>query len=484
MLTWTRHPRHRSARPHFRPHLECLEQRAVPAGQLNHHYHFSPLAGNLGTDGIAETFDGKVVLAGNDANGNILVTRLLANGATDPTFGHGGLVTINPNLLNQQGQLNQIDAANFNVTAVAINYFTGQIFVGGACADDSGFLRFAAVRLGGNGQFDPSYGTGGVALVNGTALLGFSGMAVSPWGQLTMAGEEQGPFFTTDDFGDGFSPTRLDVVRFTPAGQPDRTFAANDPAQIPGVATVVFWGMSTAVPTSFAGISGTMPIPDSFVSGGSNGLVLTPAGNILVAGTDLNTVNFTCNFAVVKLTSAGQLDTHFGTSMPGVTTVSDGSGADSGSSLALTLDGDILVGGTSGSSFAVACLEYNGSLDTDFAPASATPGISILANVNLIPSFVGITLSCSGQILLDGTALDASTGLADFAVARLSANGTADRTFGTGGVTITSFGTQAEGAASGVVVLPNGQIVVAGTELAVVNQTFEFFIIALEYSGH
>jgi len=78
-------------------------------------------------------------------------------------------------------------------------------------------------------------------------------------------------------------------------------------------------------------------------------------------------------------------------------------------------------------------------------------------------------LQPDGKIVIVGNSYPSgqSTGLRDFAVARLNADGTLDNTFGSGGLVITAFGFQQEDTAYAVVIQPDGKIVVGGRNRAV-----------------
>jgi uncharacterized delta-60 repeat protein len=490
MFTWIqRKNRPASSRrsTSYCPRLEGLEERAVPAaaGGLNSHYHMAPIAGFIGQNAVAEGPGGQVFLAGNDLANNLLVARLLPNGKADPSFGQGGTATIPLSAIVPN------DGSFFGgVGSVAVSSNGQQIVVGGFIGASDGFDQFFAARLTSSGALDPSFNGTGVAIIPGTALLGFGGMALSPSGQVYFAGEEQGPFITTDDYGDGYSPTRLDVARLTPSGQPDATFAPNDPAGIPGVATVLM-GTGTQVPTSIGGVDGTAFVPDSYFPGRANGVALTPAGNIVVVGTDLNTVTFAANFAVVQFTAGGQLDPSFGASdtggLQGMAVVGDGTGADFASDVALDASGRIVVSGSSGASLAVARLNSDGSLDSTFTGGAASgnaPGFITLpptTGYGIDGSAVSVALEGTGQIVLVSSALDNNTGFGvGFTLAELNSNGSLDLSFGTNndgvaGVEATVFSQFSNSAASGFVIVPDGNIVVGG--LGETSQTADLFAV-------
>ncbi len=142
---------------------------------------------------------------------------------------------------------------------------------------------------------------------------------------------------------------------------------------------------------------------------------------------------------------------------------------------AVQTDGKIVVvGGSFGSvgsqtsPNAAQVLRYNtdGSLDATFdGDGIVTTAVSGTAIGNS-SSFFDVVIQPDGKILAAGSA---STGVnADFAVVRYNANGSLDTTFGTGGIVITDFGSNIEGA-SAIALAPDGKIIISGTSF---NDTF------------
>src|SRR5438552_1470882 len=68
-----------------------------------------------------------------------------------------------------------------------------------------------------------------------------------------------------------------------------------------------------------------------------------------------------------------------------------------------------------------------------------------------------------GKLVVAG--LFSSSRYDDFALARYTARGRLDRSFGQGGKVLTSFGAHTRADASAVAIQPDGKIVVAGTDL-------------------
>jgi uncharacterized delta-60 repeat protein len=148
---------------------------------------------------------------------------------------------------------------------------------------------------------------------------------------------------------------------------------------------------------------------------------------------------------------AGQLDPSFG--QGGIVTTDFGSGGGTANAVAIQPDGKIVVcGGVGGSTgFPIAAVaRYNpdGSLDTGFG----TAGITSVPGILNVPS--SIALQSDGKIVV-------AAFYNQITVMRFKANGYLDSTFGNYGVFSTGF-LFSSGRQSGVGVLPDGRIVVAG----------------------
>jgi uncharacterized delta-60 repeat protein len=178
-------------------------------------------------------------------------------------------------------------------------------------------------------------------------------------------------------------------------------------------------------------------------SGGSDirALVLQSDGKIIVAG------GADSGLALARYNPDGSLDTSFGTGGKVVTAVAVSGGAEA-HAIALQTDGKIVVGGSNGDSsdFVLARYNPNGTLDTSFG----TDGIVITATGYL----TALALQPDGKIV--------AAGGPRFTVARYNPDGSLDTSFGTGGTVTTDLLPGFE-QANGVVLQPDGKIVVGGT---------------------
>src|SRR5262249_38275520 len=113
----------------------------------------------------------------------------------------------------------------------------------------------------------------------------------------------------------------------------------------------------------------------------------------------------------------------------------------------------------------------NGTVTTDFADGGA--------------SAQAIAVDSSGRIILGGYSINPTdpSGNARFALARYSASGVLDPTFGTGGMVTTPFGSGNAAAACGLLLQSSGAIDVVGYFLSQTASTFSYQIAVAEYSS-
>ena len=104
--------------------------------------------------------------------------------------------------------------------------------------------------------------------------------------------------------------------------------------------------------------------------------------------------------------------------------------------------------------------QANGALDTGFG----TGGEARAAFTNFINTPNDAALQPNGDIVVVGDAENATDTVNEFALARFTAAGALDSSFGTGGKVTTSFGGVLN-PATAVLVQPNGDILVGGSDL-------------------
>ncbi|GBF06108.1 hypothetical protein DAERI_070106 [Deinococcus aerius] len=247
------------------------------------------------------------------------------------------------------------------------------------------------------GSLDTTFGSGGIAVtpVGAGEDIPYA-MAAQPDGKLVVAGRTGGT--TSDDFG---------VVRYTRDGALDTTF-----------------GTGGKVLIDFAGKSDI-----------ARAVAVQADGKIVVAGGATNAAGEE-RFGVARLTADGTLDSGFGTGGKVVTAFPDSSG-DRATALLVQPDGNIVVGGqasfasnATGVDFALARLTPSGSLDATFG----TGGRVTTAMTS------GGAADAIHALALQGGKIVAAGGEGDFKVARYTASGALDASFGSGGKVSSVFG--------------------------------------------
>ncbi len=158
---------------------------------------------------------------------------------------------------------------------------------------------------------------------------------------------------------------------------------------------------------------------------------------------------------------AGSLDPTFGSD--GTVTISFGDGL-SGLDAFEQSNGDIVVLAQTafvndfGTGIGLARFTSAGVLDTTFGTSGTT--VTTFPNITFDP--FGFAVQTNGDILVGGI-VGNSSGQTEFGLARYTSNGVLDTTFGTGGLVTTLVGTRPD-APSAMLLQPNGQIVMGGFE--------------------
>jgi uncharacterized delta-60 repeat protein len=280
----------------------------------------SALGGAMGS-AIALQPDGRIVVAGTFAtsgtNGQqMAIVRFLADGTLDASFDGDGIRLIPP-----MGAIERSRA-----TAVVVQP-DGRILVAGTFEPTSSVRRAVVVRLDSDGAFDTTFAAGGVYSVpdlpNMTTHADFNALTLLPDGRIvaggvTLSGQEiLSPFpqLTRD----------LLLVRLVASGAPDPTFDGD------GIVR-----HNVAAP------------PGSPLDAPSHDIVHALAvradGSILVAGsTDDATTFSNLNPLLARFTSAGTLDTAYGSN--GYVSLPDVTAGDAALGLAVLASGEAVVAG-------------------------------------------------------------------------------------------------------------------------------------------
>src|SRR5262249_13046213 len=146
------------------------------------------------------------------------------------------------------------------------------------------------------------------------------------------------------------------------------------------------------------------------------------------------------DFALARYNVDGTLDSSF--DGDGTVTTSFGSAS---SIAALAIDGDnrIVAAGVAGTDFALARYDSSGALDTSFnTTGKVTTSFGLDSRANAIAIGVGGQIVAAGEVVAGA--------VRHLALARYTTGGTPDASFGTGGQVVTSFGTSSVDRATSV----------------------------------
>jgi uncharacterized delta-60 repeat protein len=206
------------------------------------------------------------------------------------------------------------------------------------------------------------------------------------------------------------------------------------------------------------GIAGIVMVDLTAGGGFSSSVAVQPDGKIVVGGGCFTDAATSTDFCLARYQNGGSLDMAFGVGGR-VSTAFIGASVDTVNALALQKDEKIIAVGQSGMSFALARYHTDGTLD----PTFGTGGRVITSFGSFFDIPRGVAVQPDGKIVVVGSS---SSGLflpAKFAVARYTAEGSLDATFGNGGKVTTNFGIDTSDGATSVALQSDGKIVAAGT---------------------
>lgn len=298
-------------------------------------------------------------------------------------------------------------------------------------------------KLGADGKLDQAFGQAGLAVVNvavgGKTVEVARAVVVQPDGKILIAGPvEKDPKAS----GAAAKDTNIAVVRFDATGKPDPAFGKG------GIA-VVDIGPGKAV-------------GESYVADNSWGMAALADGRVVVFGSVAATDRDDADYAIVGLTSAGALDSGFGTK--GITTVDVKGATDNARGVVVQPDGKLVFAGYSRDSEGVINpviirTTADGTLDAGF-------GKDGVATDSVVPGGVAEAYAIALQgdkFVLAGYGRGASAEeKVDVMSMRFNADGSWDKTYGTDGLTRIDVAGDADRGRN-VVVLPDGRILVAGS---------------------
>ncbi len=386
---------------------------------------FSAAAADAAAYDVAIQPDGKIVAVGDrfvdDFRGyDFAVARYKPDGSLDPSFGTGGLATVD---LGNRDQAQSVEILP-----------GGKILVAGTTGNEP--YRVALVRFEADGDLDLSFGpehTGFVILdsLDSPYVLGNNlvGMALQPSdGKVLVTGCYRRYVGPPSSYYWDFS-----VMRLTADGNVDTTFGQS------GLAIVDF---------GFG----------EYSNGMATDVAVQPDGRIVAFGTA------EAGFALAGLLGTnGALDPTFGN---GGTLVTDFAHGATGMRMALYPDGRIVAAGHGASSASgplhalLACYTGNGLLDTSFGSEGGT----LVVPFEPAATALDVDIQVDGKIVVAGFAGWSFHGEGippDFAVARYKSDGSLDAEFGDGGVVMIDFASLFD-AATAVAIQPDNKIVLVG----------------------
>lgn len=313
------------------------------------------------------------------------------------------------------------------------------------------YSRIALARVAGFAA-DASFGSGGVITspLSSVGSIGLRALTRMSDGRLVACG----------DIAQASTASDFLVARFSEAGLPDATF-----------------GGSGHVATAFAGTIGAS-LTDRCLA-----VAVQPDGSVLAAGTTAQNFGWN-NVALLRYTTAGTLDGTFGTGGRVIINASANSSSDNDArAIALQPDGRILL---AGSAFGTAAnpdlllmrFNANGTPDAGFGN-----GGRVLTNVGIDEAANAIVVQPDGRIVIAGFARPAGGTNRDVVVARYTASGVLDPSFGGTGVVTLAIG-PSDDIAHALALMPWGRLVVAGsTRLSATASGIALAVAALNADG-
>ena len=396
--------------------LFSLVSQAQPAGTLDSTFNGTGIiqSNNLMHDiynDVRVQDDQKIVASGVSLNtsytGVVVVDRWMQDGSADTSFGTNGRVVI-PVGNDSYGYDSYIRA-------------DGKIIVAGIAYGHLGGFAVMLLQLNTNGTLDSTFGFNGVSL---TDLTVYDDLASA------MAVQQDGKILISGTYTDSLAQNVPMVMRFTETGQRDSTFGINGVSEIP-------------------------------VIGGDNELTsisVMPDGRIIAAGHYETAFTF-FDVLLIRLHEDGSRDSSFGTN--GVVIQSLTAGIEDCFGMQLAANGKIVITGFStlpDFSFDMLLMQFDstGVLDPSFGTNGAV-------TFNHGTNDIGLDLEIqpNNKILVGGTSGGSWADDRDFLLMRYNQDGTPDLAFGDSGIVYTQIDSSFD-EANAMALQEDGKIVLAG----------------------
>ncbi len=356
---------------------------------------YSTVSGTGGSGDIEIQPDGKAVVVGMFG---FEVARFNVNGTPDTTFDGDGLA--------QVPGLNQA-----NTLAIQAD---GKIIVAGYFVSENADLALA--RFNSNGLLDTTFDGDGIAVFVLPETQVVFDIAIQPDGKIILGGNT-GTTVSVQDFM---------VVRLNANGTPDASF----------------------------GPTGNGVVQTSFNAGDSLSSVALQTDGKIVAGGSTSGTNL--DFALMRVTATGSLDTTFDTDGKLTTSIRQDEGI---SKVLIQPDGKIIATGNTrnpGQNVDTAIVRYNpnGSLDTSF-------DVDGIATTNDAPfeETTAAALQPDGKIIVSQR-----RDLNNSALIRFNSNGALDTSFHGDGIFLFPASTHTNTYARAIAVQPDGKIIISGAQ--------------------
>ena len=385
---------------------------------------------------MARQADGKLVVAAsctlNLSQESFCIARFNINGSLDLPFGNGGRVRINPT-----------NGGGYAIPNAIVIEPGGNIVVAGQCEMPATGADFCMARLDTFGTLDGRFGLSGWVTTSVSPANSDSANAIvlEADGRIVLGGPCDYATVTGVNFC---------LIRYLPDGKIDRSFGTN------GLTFVSY------VPSSVNGQSDVL-----------TALVKLSDGKLLAAG-HCDTMTATgVDMCLMRFTADGVLDTSFATGGKAAFAVGPGNAVDNAYAMAVQPDGKVLLGGrcyiqaVTGFDFCIIRVDpASATLDTTF---NGTGKVTIPVGFGALDDTIrAISVQADGRIIAAGTCGmgNAATG-DDFCWVRLLPEGQQDRsiagnTDGVGVVATAFAGGTTNDRGNAMLLLPDGNVVVAG----------------------
>lgn len=418
--------------------------------------------------------DGKILVAGpvTSTAYSLALARYNSNGTLDATFGSGGTM------------VTSIPVSPGIVSVAAVEITSDRIVVAGRCRPVVGDGGFCAARFMHNGLADTAFGSGGAFYLPPPGPAGsndyLNGMTIQPDGKILLIGYRN--IGSTEDImvarlnTNGTLDTSFEsdglVIKSILTGYDRGTSAA---VQSDGRIVVAgYGGSSTNTNFAFFRLNANGTTDTSFGFGGSgaidiggyvdlpHAIKLQADGKIILAGLSYtNGDGQDRNFALIRLTASGGLDSTYGSGGKVTTSFTYPLASRSEiNTLSIQSDGRALAFGMSHSgnsdpNFTITRYNTNGTLDSAFGSSGKVVTKKIIGSA----TFDTIKMQPDGKIVAAGW-VSAESGT-DPLVARFTASGALDATFGVGGI-VNAPATDSQDSVRDVAIASDGKIFAAG----------------------